>query len=106
MCEQITIEYQYQCTHGQDKGFLLAVRKVSGEQTPEFAEYHRRIDVCSVQQLPPDVYIQLTFYGNKLMPFSILVPYSEEAYAHYNENKHKVFDIVVGDNTNTKDEKK
>ena len=106
MCKQVKIEYAYQCVHGQDKGFLLAVRKVAGEQTPEFAEYHRRIDVCCVQQLKPDVYIQLTFYGNKLLPFAILVPYSEEAYKYYSENKHKVFDIVVGDNTEKKDEEK
>ena len=45
MCEQVKIEYAYQCVHGQDKGFLLAVRKVAGEQTPEFAEYHRRHDL-------------------------------------------------------------
>lgn len=95
MCEQLTIDYQYQCLHEQDKGYLLAIRKVSGELPEGFVLFHRRLDSCSHHELPAGEYIQLVFYGNHLLPFAILVPYSEENYKFYNENKHKVFDIVV-----------
>ena len=92
----IELAYQLLSMHEQTKGYLLAVKKVArAELTTEQLDVFTRINTCSKYILDDTDYILLVMLGEKLIPYSILVPYSKEDFDSYNSHKLSVYDIKI-----------
>lgn len=92
----IELEYNFLAMHNQTKGYLLAVKKVAKTSfTAEQLDVFTRIDACSKYILDDTDYILLVMLGEKLIPYSILVPYTEEVFKSYQEHKLSVYDIKI-----------
>lgn len=92
----VKIDYNYRQLHGQTKGYLLACKAIERSgMDDEFIAATRALDAASTHTLPDGTYIQLVFYGNKRIPFSILLPYTTQDFNFYHDHRHEVFDIVI-----------
>lgn len=92
----IELAYQLLSMHEQNKGYLLAVKRVAkSELTEEQLDAFTRINGCSRYILDAQDYILLVMLGEKLIPYSILVPYTKEDFDSYQAHKLSVYDIKI-----------
>lgn len=92
----IDLDYQFLSMHKQNKGYLLAVKVVSkSDLTDEQIDVFTRLNTCSTYILSQDKYILLVLLGEKLIPYSVLVPYSEESFKSYQDHRLCVYDINI-----------
>ena len=97
MNRELLLDYMPECARGQTFGYLLAFAKLTfpDSQDPDFVYYTTRIDACADKIYSSGDYIQVILYGSKKIPFSIVVPYTDELFAFLEENKRKKFDLVL-----------
>lgn len=92
----IELDYLFQSLHEQTKGYLLAVKAVDKSKlTDEQIDVFTRLNVCTHYILNEDKYILLVLLGEKLIPYAVLVPYTEKDFNLYTTHKFCVYDIHI-----------
>jgi hypothetical protein len=107
---KITFSHDYPKLHGQDKAQLLDARIWDRDLMHEdFIEYDTRyfdaskenVDLYDAKNpyahypLPAGKYIVLVFFGNKMIPFTTVRPWTENKEKYYTDSIREWFDIVI-----------
>lgn len=92
---KIKFSKEYPKLWGQDKAKLLEVRKiVFGSIHDDLVLYDTKAVDGTYYELPKTQLIQLTFRGNKGIPFCTIRRYTPEKYNYYKSLESRLFDVV------------
>jgi hypothetical protein len=92
----IKFSHAYPKLHGQRTAILVHVEAIQrAKLDSEMVELDTFISEGNYYQLPRGTVIVLTFYGNKRIPFTTILPYGAGKICYYERQVGKTFDIVI-----------
>jgi len=95
---QIKFSHDYPKLHGQTRGKLIFISKISKNDFPlndELLEYDTKTSDGEYYPLPKTDYLQLIFLGNKGIPFCTIRRFTPDKFNYYSNKVGEYFEVSI-----------